>query len=128
MRFVANNDHLDCRRIDKTELVNLEITKGTKGRDLLKLQEEQLALWASFVYQKVVGHVGGETIVTNVNKQYITTLHQKYMGYNKRTILEMLSQLGTWFTITNTEKIKMRTYFDPPRSKIPNAHVKTFAT
>ena len=37
MRFVANNNHLDCRCIDKTELVNLEITKGTKGRDLLKL-------------------------------------------------------------------------------------------
>ena len=50
------------------------------------------------------------------------------MGYNKRTILEMLAQLGTWFTITNTKKIKMRTYFESPWSDTPNAHIKTFAT
>ena len=50
------------------------------------------------------------------------------MGYNKRTILEMLAQLGTWFTIMNTEKIKMRTYFESPWSDTPNDHVKTSAT
>ena len=50
------------------------------------------------------------------------------MGYNKRTILKMLAQLGTWFTVMNTEKIKMQTYFEPPWSDTPNAHIKTFAT
>ena len=50
------------------------------------------------------------------------------MGYNKRTILEIFAQLGMWFTITNTEKIKMRTYFESPWSNTPNNHVKTFAT
>ena len=50
------------------------------------------------------------------------------MGYNKRTILEMLAQLGTWFTIMNTDKIKMRTYFEPPWSDNPNAHVKKMST
>ena len=40
----------------------------------------------------------------------------------------MLAQLGTWFTITNAEKIKMRTYFESPWSDTPNAYVKTFAT
>ena len=119
MRVVANNDHLDCRRIDKPELVNPEITKDTKGKDLLKIQEEQLALWASFVYQKVVDQVGVKTIVTNVDEQYINHLHQKYIGYNKRTILEMLAQLVTWFTITNMENIKMRTYYKYPWSDTP---------
>ena len=109
MRVVANNDHLDCRRIDKPKLVNSAITSDRRGRYLLKLQEKQLDLWESFVYQKVVGQVSVNTIFTNADKQYIKPLHQKYMGYNKRTIPEMLAQLGTWFTITNTEKIKMRT-------------------
>ena len=58
MRVIANNDHLDYCHMDKPKLVNPEITSDMKGRDLLKLQEEQLALWASFVYQKFVGHVG----------------------------------------------------------------------
>ena len=99
-----------------------------KGRDLLKLQEEQLAMWESFVYHKVVGQVGVETIVKNIDEQFIKPLHQKYMGYNKRTILEMLAQLGTWFTITNTEKVNMQTYFEPPWSNTPNTHVRTFAS
>ena len=50
------------------------------------------------------------------------------MGYNKRTILEMFAQLGTWFTITNTKNVKMRTYFESPWYDTPNSHVKTFAT
>ena len=50
------------------------------------------------------------------------------MGYKKRTILEILAQLGTWFSITNTDKIKMLTYFDSPWSDTPDAQVKTFAT
>ena len=50
------------------------------------------------------------------------------MGYNKRTILEMLAQLVTWFMITNAKKIKMRTYLKSPLSNTPNAHVKKFAT
>ena len=50
------------------------------------------------------------------------------MGYHKQTILEMLAQLGKWFTITNTEKIKMSTYFESPWSDTTNTHVKTFAT
>ena len=87
MRVVANNNHLDCSRIKKPELVNPEITKDTKGRYLLKLQEEQLAMWASSLYEKVVVQVSVETIITNVDEQYIKPLHQKYMGYNKRKIL-----------------------------------------
>ena len=39
----------------------------------------------------------------------------------------MLAQLGMWFTITNTENIKMKTYFESPWSDTPNVHVKTFA-
>ena len=80
MRVVANNNHLDCCQIDKPELVNPAITSDTKGRDLLKLQEEQLALWEKCFYQKVVGEVGVETIVTNIDKKYIKPLHKKYMG------------------------------------------------
>ena len=37
----------------------------------------------------------------------------------------MLAQLGTWITITNTEKIEVRTYFESLWSNTPNAHVKT---
>ena len=77
MRVVANNNHLDYSCMNKPKLVNPLITTDTKGRDLLKIQEEQLDLWASFVYQKVVGQFGVETIVTNVDKQYIKPLHQK---------------------------------------------------
>ena len=40
----------------------------------------------------------------------------------------MLAQLGMWFTITNTENIKMLTYFESPWSDTPNVHVKTFST
>ena len=40
----------------------------------------------------------------------------------------MLAQLRMCFTVANTEKIKMRTYFDYPWSDTPNAHFKTFAT
>ena len=50
------------------------------------------------------------------------------MGYNKQTILEMLTQMGTGFKITNTDKIKMRTYFESPWSDTSNAHIKTCAT
>ena len=128
MRVVANNNHLDCRRIDKPDIVKPEIMSDTRGRDLLKFLEEQLVIWSSFVYQKVIGQVGVKTIVTNVDEQYIKPLHQKYMGYNKRTILEMLAQLRMWFTVTNKENIKMRTYFDYPWYDTPNAHFKTFAT
>ena len=35
-----------------------------KGRGLLNIQEEHMALWESFFYQKVIGQVGVETIVT----------------------------------------------------------------
>ena len=87
-----------------------------------------MAIWASLVYQKVVSQVEVKTIATNVNGQYINPLHQKYMGYNKRTILEILAQLGTWFTITNTEKTKMRNYFEASWSDTTNSHVTMFAT
>ena len=109
MRVVANNGHLKCSRIKNPKLVNPKITTDTKGRDLLKLQEEHLAMWTSFVYHKVVGQVGVKKIVMNVDEQYIKQFHQNYMGDNKRTILEMIAQLGRWFTITNTEKINTRT-------------------
>ena len=58
-------------------------------------------------------------IVLNVDEQYSKPLHQKCIGYNKQIILETLDQLGMWFTITNTEKIKMRTYFESPRYDTP---------
>ena len=74
MRVVANNDHLDCSPIKTPELLNPTITTGAKGRDLLKLQEEHLSMWASFVYQKVHDQVGIKTIVTNVEEQYIKPL------------------------------------------------------
>ena len=50
------------------------------------------------------------------------------MGYNKPTILEILAQMGTWFKITNTDNIKIRTYFDSHWSDTPNTHGNTFAT
>ena len=50
------------------------------------------------------------------------------MGYNKQTILEMLAQMGTWFKITNTDNIKIRTYFESPWSDTPNTHGNTFET
>ena len=36
--------------------------------------------------------------------------------------------MGTWFKITNTDNIKIRTYFESPWSDTPNAHGKTFET
>ena len=39
IRVVVNNEHLDCRQIDKPEVVNLSITSDTNDRDLIKLQE-----------------------------------------------------------------------------------------
>ena len=55
MRVVANNNHLDCSCIDDPKLANPAITIDTKGIYILKIQDEQLTLWANFVYQKVVG-------------------------------------------------------------------------
>ena len=77
MRVVANNNHLDCRCIYKPEFANPAITTDTKGRDLLKLQEEKLALWASFVYQYVVEQVRVKTIVTNLEKAIYKALPSK---------------------------------------------------
>ena len=39
----------------------------------------------------------------------------------------MLTQLTTWFVISNTEKLKTKVYFDAPWSVTPNAHITTFA-
>ena len=40
MRVVTDNSALDCSRLTKPELVHPDITKDTKGRDLLKFQEK----------------------------------------------------------------------------------------
>ena len=40
----------------------------------------------------------------------------------------MLAQLGTWFTIRNTENLKLWSYSESPWSNTPNNHVKMFAT
>ena len=85
-------------------------------------------MWANCVYQKFIDLVGIETIAANVDEQYIKPLHEKYMGYNKSMILQILAQLRTGFVISNTEKLKMEAYFDAPWSNTPNAHVMIFAT
>ena len=40
----------------------------------------------------------------------------------------MLSQLSTWFFISNTENLNMKAYFNAPWSNTPKANVPTFAT
>ena len=42
MRIVAGDSSLNCDALEKPELIIPEITDKTKGRDLQKLQEQQL--------------------------------------------------------------------------------------
>ena len=69
MSIMAGYSLLNCDILEKTELINPEITDGTKGRDLQRLQEQQLGKWSDYLYQRVLYQVGGEIIVTVVPEQ-----------------------------------------------------------
>ena len=74
----------------------------------------------------VIDAVAVEAIAAAVEEQYIDKLREEYVGYKNATIKTMIKQLRSWFVITNSEKIAIKTAFLAPWADTPNAHVTTF--
>ena len=75
----------------------------------------------------VVDAVAVEAIAAAVDEQYIDELRKEYVGYKNATIKTMIKQLRSWFVVTNSEKIAIKTAFLAPWADTPNAHVTMFA-
>ena len=54
MRLLTGNNNLACRPIPKQDTINLLIVDDTKGRNLLKLQEDHKTLWYKYDLQEAV--------------------------------------------------------------------------
>ena len=67
-----------------------------------------------------------EAIAAAVDEQYIDELRKEYVGYKNATIKTMIKQLRSWFVITNSKKIAIKTAFLAPWADTPNGHVTTF--
>ena len=93
MRVVTDTSTLDCSRLTKPQLVHPDITKETKGRDLLEFQEKQKQNWSEYYFMLVVDAVAVEAIAAAVDEQYIDELREEYVGYKNATIKTMIKQL-----------------------------------
>ena len=74
----------------------------------------------------IVDAVAVEAIAPAVNEQYIDELREEYVGYKNALIKTMIKQLRSWFVITNSKKIAIKTAFLAPWADTPNGHVTTF--
>ena len=127
MRIVVGDSSLNCNALEKPELINPAITCKTKGRNLQRLQEQQLGKLSDYLYQRVLYQVGRGIIVAFVPEQYIKPIYTQYVGYNGITILQFFAQLQKWFVILNRDKLKMREYFHAPWTDTPDAHASMYA-
>ena len=71
--------------------------------------------------------VAVKAIVTAVNEKYVKELEEDYVGYKNKIIKTLVTQLRTWYVITNKEKMAIKSHFLAPWSDTPEAHVATFA-
>ena len=122
MRLVARDSSLNCDALEKPKLINPAIIDKTKGRDLQRLQEQQLRKWSDYLYQRVLYQVGGEIIIAVVPEQYIKPIYTQYVGNNGITILQFFAELQKQFVISNRDKLKMKEYFHAPWTDTPDTH------
>ena len=127
MRLVTTDYSLNCAWLKKSALIHPKIANNTKGRDLVKLQEDQKLRWMEYHFQIVINAVAVEAIAAAVGKQYMDELKEDYVGYNNQTIKTMVLQLWTWFVITNSEKVVIKAQFHAPWGDTPKSHITTFA-
>ena len=127
MRFTSGINNLDCSAIAQPATINPAITDETKGRDLLKLQEEQKTLWQDYDLQEAVNDSGVATIEEVVDAQYLEEKRKEYVGYNDETIHSLLEHVRTWAIITNKEKIEAKARFHAPWSDAPDQHITAYA-
>ena len=71
MRYMTHDNNFHSGPIDKTDLVNANITDKTTGHELVLIQELQRKLWQEFDLQVAVDRAGVDTIAAVVNDQYI---------------------------------------------------------
>ena len=95
MRFTTNITDLDCSRLAQPAIINPAITDETKGRELLKLQEEQKTLWQEYDLQVAVESCGRTIIVSVIDEQYLEEKKKEYVGYNYETIHSLLEHIRT---------------------------------
>ena len=50
MRIVVGDSSLNCNALEKPELINPAITCKTKGRNLQRLQEQQIGKLSDYLY------------------------------------------------------------------------------
>ena len=93
IRVVTDTSTLDCSRLTKPELVHPDITRDTKGRDLLEYQEKQKQKWSEYYFMLVVDAVAVEAIAAAVDEQYIDELREEYIGYKNALIKTKIKQL-----------------------------------
>ena len=127
MRFTTNITDLDCSRLAQPAIINPAITDETKGRELLKLQEEQKTLWQEYDLQVAVESCGRTIIVSVIDEQYLEEKKKEYVGYNDETIHSLLEHIRTWAIVTNKEKIEAKAHFQAPWSDSPDQHITAFA-
>ena len=91
--LAAGDNSLDCERLDKPELLNPKIEDGTKGHELLQLQEDQKVEWQYYTFQELVDSMLVKATVAAVDVQYVEDLEEDYVGYKNQTIKMMVMQL-----------------------------------
>ena len=100
MLLAVGNQDLEFGRIKNAEILNPKIEDGTKGRELPQFQDYHRVNWQEYTFQQVVDAVAVESIVVDIDVQYVEEIKEDYMGYNNHTIKTMLDQLQTWYVIT----------------------------
>ena len=95
MHFASGIDNLDCWLIAQPATINSEITDETKGRELLKPQEEQKTLWQEYDLQEAVKACGVTAIVQVIYAQYTEERRKEYVGYNNESIHSLLDYVQT---------------------------------
>ena len=68
-----------------------------------------------------------KSIITAVDTKYVEELEEDYVGYKNQTIKTLVTQLHTWYIITNKENMAIKYHFLAPWSDTREAHVTTFA-
>ena len=57
-----------------------------------------------------------KSIITAVDTKYVEELEEDYVGYKNQTIKTLVTQLHTWYIITNKENMAIKYHFLAPWS------------
>ena len=108
MRLLTGDHNLAYRPIPKPDAVNPLIVDDTKGRHLIKFQEDQETLWQEYELQEAVDACGFTVIEQVVDAQYIAERRKEYVGYNNKTVHSLLAHVWTWAIIANRQNIEAK--------------------